>query len=167
MSVTSSDASNPTNRRYYLTCEVHLQEIPLLERYSKGERQITDQMIFLVPQESSERSKFFGAWLPEESCRFGKVGKGEEYERPEMTRHFYELAAVAGYPVKAPLRLSIFRRDARFPKDHYLLVQSHGAETELKDFVRERSKLKNLLSKPTIKIEILGAKESEEVLGNR
>lgn len=167
MEVAFRDAKEEAlNRRYYLKCEVCLYDVPLLEQYSKGERQITEQMIFLIPKESSERDRFLAAWLPDAACRFGSVGPGEKYERPEVNKHYHELIGLAGHPVRAPVRVAIFRRDKRCPKDHYLFVMSGAAEEELKNFVREQSRLKKLIMKPTISLEILGAKEGEKTLGN-
>jgi hypothetical protein len=155
-------AEKAVNIRYHLTCEVHLQDVPMLELYSKGERQITDKMIFLVPRQTSECQKFLGIWLPPEVCQFGA---GEKYERPQINIHFHELGAIIGYPVKHPARVAIFRRDKRFSKDHYLFMMSGAAEDALKTMMNERSRLKNLLIKPTIEVTILGSKETEEHLG--
>ena len=105
--------SDLTQRRYFLRCKTKFFHKTVVDELPGGKIKRYDRtLVFLIPEESDERTRFLSAWLPETS---------EDH---------YELTGFINYPVDAPSRLSIHRADSRNDR-HYLLVMSKGAEDVL------------------------------------
>lgn len=98
---------------YTLKCKVVVKEIPYVDEQSKENVQRTDQMVFLVPEQSTQMELFFFAWLPED---------------PD-THH--EIAMKAGHPVYGYFKGAVMRRNDRC-NQHHIFVMSRGAEEDLK-----------------------------------
>lgn len=101
-------------RDYHLKCKIIVKDISYDDEQSKGVQKITEKMVFLKPYESTQRTMFFNAWLPETK---------EEH---------FELACTAPYPIDGFFKASIHRVDDRFTEGHYLFVMSRGAEEDFK-----------------------------------
>lgn len=106
---------NPNEKEYHLKCFVKVKEISYLDEQSKGSSRNTEKMIFLIPQESDERTRFLMAWLPETIDEHTELG--------------FEI----GYPV-----FSIFRGAVkRYHKEAginlpFIFVMTRGVEEILK-----------------------------------
>ncbi len=155
----------PTDRRYNLTCEIHLREVTFLHQDKTGERKDTQEMIFLVPREGTQRDLFLAAWLPEESCEYGQKEDGS-YERPEVRRHYHEIGALGGSPISAPFRCAVFRKDKRFNDAHHIFVMSRGAEDALKNYLASTKGFGIFKRPKTVEIVVLGESETESFFGN-
>lgn len=99
---------------FVLRCLVDVREISYQDVQSKETVQRSEKMVFLIPQEGTQRSFFFAKWLPD-----------VEKESPEI-------AMVIPYPVNGFVRGCVCRRDHRCP-EHHIFVMSRGAEEDLKN----------------------------------
>ena len=107
------EAQDLTQRRYTLRCKTKFFRKTVVDQLPNGQTRSYERcLVFLVPEESDERTRFLRAWLPETS---------EEH---------FELAAHLGFPVDSPSRLSIHRADGRCDR-HYLMIMSKGVEDVL------------------------------------
>lgn len=106
----------PNERHYHIKCKIVSAPMSYEDEQSRGKAIVTEEMIFLVPEVSSESMRFFGAWLPHVD-----------------TEHF-EVVAMLPHPINGPCRLSV-HRGSRVVHDHHLFVMSVGVERELKKIV--------------------------------
>ena len=99
-----------TQRRYHLTCKTRFFKKTVVDNLPGGNvKRYERTLVFLIPQESDERSRFLSAWLP------------------DTTKDYYEMSSFISSPVDSPSRLSVHRADQRCEK-HYLVVMSKGVE---------------------------------------
>ena len=103
----------PTEQRYHLKCKIQVKEVTYDDCQSKGTTQNTEQMVYLIPKESTQLDLFLSAWLPDD----------------EMES--YEVGLLIGHPVNGPCRASVHRQDGNLSQP-YLFVMSRGAEEDLK-----------------------------------
>jgi len=126
--------NDPTQRRYNLKCTIKFFSTTVRDQMPSGVVKTYERtLVFLIPQESDERTRFLSAWLPDTS---------DEY---------HEVTAFIAHPVDAPVRLSVHRSDNRSNR-HYLTVMSKGAEDVLLKMREGQS----------ISIQVLKASEDSE-----
>lgn len=120
--------------RYYLRCKVYVRECSYEDQQSKWNQAITETLVFLCPEESDERTRFYMAWLPD----------FESYQ---------EIGCEMGHPVYSTFRAALYRKSTFHTDlpDNHIFVMSKGAEEILKR-----------LDGQIVTVEILG--EQEEVL---
>lgn len=116
----------PTEREYHLKALVLVREKDILQERANGEKtQIQVTMVYLLPQESSQRDYFYAAWLPdldEEDAE--KYGGGPSH---------YEIGLRIGSPVVGFARTSFHRATRDLPEPHFF-VMSLGASKDLERF---------------------------------
>lgn len=105
---------NLPSAEFILKCKVATKDVSYLDVQSKFAENRTEQMVFLIPQESTMRDFFFAKWLPD----FGTD------EKPEI-------AMVLPSPVNGFVRGCVLRRDARCD-EHHIFVMTRAAEEDLK-----------------------------------
>jgi hypothetical protein len=103
----------PTERRYTFNVKVLAKDVTYSDEQSTGTTQVTERLVFLVPQQSTHRDLFYSAWLPDTDSEPVEVGC-------EM-----------GHPVYSNFRAALWRR-TQFVGDIHLFVMSKGAEELLK-----------------------------------
>lgn len=101
------------NQEYHLNCKVTIKAITYDDIQSTGTTKRTEEMAFLTPNESTQKSLFLATWLPDEEDSHT------------------EIVAMAAYPISGPIRCSVHRRDKRMA-DHYIFVMTKSAEEALK-----------------------------------
>jgi hypothetical protein len=109
--------TQPTEQRYHLKCKVLVKKVSYMDYQSKGETLITEDFVFLIPQESTQRSLFMGAWLPD-------TLEGNS-----------EIGLEIGRPVEGHARACLRRKNKIVPEAH-IFVMSRGAEELIKDWAR-------------------------------
>lgn len=133
--------SNPdglTRQHYFLKCEVFVKDVTYLDVQSKGSDYKTEQLVFLVPLESSQRNFFLDAWLPE-----------------YLVSENVEVGIRAAYPIHGYFRACLKRPNKIIDKPH-IFVMSRGAEEEFKNLCRAQ---KGFI--PIIEIETIGVHEED------
>ena len=101
-----------TMREYHLNCRVVVKGQSYQNHQSRGFMgNMTEEMVFLLPLEGSERDRFLTAWAP---------------QPPDQ---HYELNCMSQY---GPMKCSIHRPDHRIADSFYLFVMSKAAEDDLK-----------------------------------
>jgi len=120
--------------RYFIRCKVLIRNCSYMDEQSKGNQLVSEELVFLVPQESDERTRFFKAWLPD----------FEEYQ---------EIGCEMGHPLYSAFRAALYRKSTFHNDipDNHIFVMSKGAEEILKK-----------LDEQIVNVEILG--EQEETL---
>lgn len=104
----------PEEMRYALKAKVVAKEVTYFDEQSTGTVQVTEKLVFLVPEQSTQRDLFFSAWLPDSP------------EKP------VEVVCQGGHPVYTPFRAALWRRSQHVGEIH-LFVMSKGAEEVLKE----------------------------------
>lgn len=99
------------NKPYVLKCKVTIKPIEYNDIQSTGTTKRTEEMAFLSPIQTTERDKFFGAWMPDEE--------------------YVELVAEVGHPIYGPMRCSFHKPDKRM-NHHYIFVMTKSSEEALK-----------------------------------
>lgn len=122
-------APKPTERRYRFSCKVIAKDVTYTDEQSTGTFQVTEKLVFLLPQQSTQRDLFFSAWLPDTD------------EQPT------EVGCEMGAPLYSTFRCALWRR-TQFVGDIHLFVMSKGAEESLKP-----------LNGKTVEIEVLGEQD--------
>jgi hypothetical protein len=127
--------TQPTELRYNLKCKILIKEVTYQDHQSKGVTNVTETLVYLIPQESTQRDLFYAAWLPD--------------TREER----FEIGFTVGHPINGFVRGCIKRRNETI-KDHHIFIMSKGAEEDLKDYFcgKEHAYLN---------IEVLGEHEEE------
>ena len=129
----SIDCHDPREKacdiRYILTCKVEVKDCSYEDEQSKGTVIVNEKLVFLIPQDNDQRSRFYHAWLPdsESECQ--------------------ELSATMGHPIFSAFRVALWRTNHFMQKIH-LFVMSKGAEEMLKK-----------LNGKNVTVEILGQNE--------
>ncbi len=116
-------AEKALEETYHLKCKVLVKDISYRDYQSQGEgAMLTEEMVFLLPQESTQRDLFFNAWLP-------------ELEQNPVTKEFEsghsEVACQSGHPIYGYFKCSVHRADERV-REPYMFVMSKSSEEELK-----------------------------------
>ena len=140
----------PTEREYELTCRIVRKKMQYDDDQSRGSLGNTEvDVVLLVPEQSSECDRFFGAWLPEPAVITleGKV----------FQDNFYECLGILGGPVHSPVRMALHRASKLHPEP-YFFVMSAGVEQELLKIPSR------LFRKPRISLKVLG--ESSETIAD-
>lgn len=105
---------NLPSAEFIIKCKVATRDVAYLDVQSKFAESRTEQMVFLIPQESTMRDFFYAKWLPD----FGTE------EKPEI-------AMILPSPVNGFVRGCVLRRDARCD-EHHIFVMTRAAEEDLK-----------------------------------
>jgi hypothetical protein len=103
----------PTERTYTFTCEVVAKDVTYADEQSTGITMVTEKLVFLLPEQSTQRDLFYNAWLPDTD------------QQPQ------EVGCETGHPVYSTFRAALWRR-SQFVGDIHLFVMSKGAEESLK-----------------------------------
>lgn len=119
----------PEEQRYNIKCKVIAKEVTYADEQSTGTVNVTEKLVFLVPQASTQRDLFFSTWLM------------DTIEQPS------EVVCVCGHPVYSTFRAALWRR-TQFVGEIHLFVMSKGTEEILKE-----------LDGQFITIEVLGQQE--------
>lgn len=98
--------------RYHLTCKVLVKECSYEDEQSTGTKLVTEKLVFLLPQDSDQRTRFYNTWLPDY----------EEYQ---------EIGIEMGHPLYSAFRAALYRQGQFLPEIH-IFVMSKGAEEMLK-----------------------------------
>lgn len=122
-------APQPTERRYRFKCKVIAKDVTYTDEQSTGTFQVTEKLVFLLPEQSTQRDLFYSAWLPDTD------------EEPA------EVGCEMGHPLYSTFRCALWRR-TQFVGDIHLFVMSKGAEESLKP-----------LNGKFIELEVLGEQE--------
>lgn len=101
------------NREYHLKCKITIKPITYDDVQSKGTEKRTEEMAFLTPVESDQKTAFLSAWLP------------------DFDQKWTEIVAIAAYPISGPLRCSVHRADRRM-SEPYIFVMTKSAEEAFK-----------------------------------
>jgi hypothetical protein len=117
-----SKTPRPEERRYIVTCRVLVKEVSYEDEQSTGTTTVTESLVFLLPEQSTQRDLFYNAWLPDTA------------DTP------VEIVCEAGHPVYGMFRAALWRR-SQFTGDIHLFVMSKGAEEELKQINGKRIEL--------------------------
>lgn len=115
MSYELSKAPTPQQVRYYLKMKIMVKEVTYDDEQSTGVKQTTEKLVFMIPQQSTQMTKFFMAWLPDTAEEAQELG--------------FEIA----HPVFLLFRGALWRR-TQHVDEYHVLVMSRGAEEELKRF---------------------------------
>ena len=120
-----------SQRRYYLTCKVYVRDCSYEDVQSTGTTLVSEKLVFLVPQESDQKTLFMMAWAPEEDA-------------------YQEIGCEVGYPVYSPFRGALYRVSSFHPDIpmNHIFVMSKGAEEILKR-----------LDGQIVNVEVLGEQE--------
>ena len=121
----------PTQIRYYIKCEVVVKECTFVDEQSNGSQQVSDTLVALVPQDTTQRTKFFMAWLPDTILEAQELGC-------EIAHPFYTI-----------FRAALWRTTQHFGEIH-LLVMTKATEELLKSF-----------NGATVEVEVLAEDEDE------
>jgi len=118
---------NPNEKEYHLKCLVQVKEISYMDEQSKGSFINTEEMVFLIPQESDERTKFLMAWLPDTNEEHIEVGF-------EIGNPVYSVfrGAVQRYHKKAQIKVP------------FIFVMTRAVEEQLKNMNRQFVLIKSL-----------------------
>jgi hypothetical protein len=116
-------------KRYYLSCKVLAKDCSYEDEQSTGTTMVSEQLVFLIPNTSTERDLFYSAWLP---------------ENPNDPQ---ELGVTMGHPVYSTFRAALWRA-TEYVREIHLFVMSKGAEEILKR-----------LDGQVVNVEILGEQE--------
>lgn len=99
-------------QRYILSCKVLVKECSYEDEQSKGTVLVTEKLVFLIPQQSTQQTLFYNTWLPDY----------EEYQ---------EIGIEMGYPLYSSFRAALYRQ-GQFHSSPHIFVMSKGAEEMLK-----------------------------------
>ena len=118
-------------QRYQLKCKVVVKEVTYQDEQSTGTTNVSESLVFLTIEPSTQRDLFYSVWLP------------DTVETPT------ELVCQAGHPVYSTFRCALWRR-SQFVGDIHLFVMSKGTEEVLKE-----------MTDKYIVIEVLGEQEDQ------
>lgn len=131
-----SKAQKPAERRYTFACKVVAKEVTYLDEQSTGNQLVNEELVFLIPEQSTQRDLFYAAWLPDTDAE------------PS------EIVCEAGHPVYGAFRSALWRR-SQFVGDIHLFVMSKGAEESFKEINGKR-----------IEITVYGEQEDQAIDGS-
>lgn len=98
--------------RYILSCKVLVKECSYEDEQSKGIATVSEKLVFLLPQDSDQRTRFYNTWLP-------------DYET------YQEIGIEMGHPLFSSFRAALYRQ-GKFMDGIHIFVMSKGAEETLK-----------------------------------
>ena len=125
------EESVSTECRYHLTCKVVKKRMSYRDHQSRNkEGNETAEVILLVPEQTTEASCFFRAWLPDES---EKLIDQFKREMPACS----EVGILADFPIAGFMRAALFRGNNLLPQPH-LFVMSHRAEKILSGHIGKK-----------------------------
>lgn len=130
-------ALKPTERRYRFKAKVIAKDVTYTDEQSTGTFQVTEKLVFLLPEQSTQRDLFYSAWLP------------------DTDHEPIEVGCEIGHPVYSCFRAALWRR-TQFVGDIHLFVMSKGAEELLKP-----------MNGKSVEIEIMGEQEDQQLDGMR
>lgn len=117
MEIPIEAASDPTYKKYVLSCKTKFVTKNVNEKISSGTvAQYQRSMVLLVPEDSDQRVKFLNAWMP------------------ETIEEYFELAGDLGAPIHGTVRLSVHMGHDQWCEKPYLTVMSKGVEEVLLKF---------------------------------
>lgn len=105
---------NPTEQEYHLTCRIIVKRVSYEDFQSTGKSQKERDLVYLVPIENSEKSRFFSAWIPPKV-----VTDARELNEPGFS---HEVVGIIGHPFKQPARFAVFHRNMRCDEPHLFLM---------------------------------------------
>jgi hypothetical protein len=126
----------PTERRYNLSAKVTVKHVTYRDEQSKGISNAEADIVCLIPQESTERDLFFGAWLP------------------DTLDGSHELGIMMGHPVGGTFRAAI-RHGNEWCREKHLFVMTKWVEDILKSVPGQITHF-----------HVLGEQEVEAILGH-
>jgi hypothetical protein len=131
MSYEFDKRKKPTQIRYFMKCKVLVKEVSYADEQSTGVQQVTDKFTYLIPEESTQRTKFLMTWLPDTNLDCQELG-GE-----------------IGHPVYSLFRMALWRESEHLKQIH-LMVLTKATEDLLKP-----------LDGKYVQLEVLGEDEDE------
>lgn len=128
--------------RFNLKCRVVCKAVSYLDQQSSTTSFITEDFVYLIPQESTQRDLFLDYWLP------------------DMSNEVSEIGLRAGAPIYGNFRACLKRPNNIIDMPH-IFVMSRGAEEEFKKLLKAKKGFFSLSSKVYINVEVLGEHEDE------
>lgn len=112
-----------TKRPYVIKCQVNVVETAYDDIQSQGSLgTVSEKMVYLKPEPSSECDRFFDAWLPD--------GVFIRPDGSKIGKEHHEVAVQCGHPINGYFRCAVKRKDKDFPH-HHLFVMTMSAEKDL------------------------------------
>lgn len=108
-----NQAKTPQQHEYTFKCRVVAKEVTYEDEQSTGVTQVTEKLVFLIPDQSTERDKFYFAWLPDTDLEPA------------------EIVCEIGHPVFSIFRAALWRR-TQHVNDFHIFVMTKGVEEILK-----------------------------------
>lgn len=138
------DLGATTDEQFELTCKVVKKKMSYRDHQSRGkEWNDTADVVLLVPEQTTEASCFFTAWLPDP----------EDYKVDEWgQRHIghNEVGLRVAHPIGGFVRGALYRANNLLPMPH-IFVMSKKAEDILQNYEGKK-----------IRVTVLGEKEFDE-----
>jgi hypothetical protein len=131
MSYEFDKRKKPTEIRYFLKCKVLVKKVSYLDEQSTGTTQVEDEFVLLLPEESTQRTKFLMTWLPDTNLEC------------------QELGCEIGHPVFSLFRGALWRETEHLKQIH-IMVMTKSTEELLKP-----------LDGKHVQLEVLGENEDE------
>jgi len=131
MSYEFDKRKKPTEIRYFMKCKVLVKEVSFEDEQSKGKSQVNDKFVYLIPEDSTQRTKFLMTWLPDTNLEC------------------QELGCEIGHPVFALFRAALWRETEHLKQIH-IMVLTKSTEELLKP-----------LDGKYVQLEVLGEDEDE------
>ncbi len=131
MSYEFDKRKQPTQIRYFLKCKVVVKDVSYDDEQSTGVQKVTENFVYLIPQEGTQRTKFLMTWLPDTDLECQEIG------------------CEIGHPVYSLFRAALWRRTVHMEQIH-IMVLTKATEDLLKP-----------LNGKTVQLEVLGEDEDE------
>ena len=110
----TDESRDPTEREYHLNCKVVIKEVSYADHQSTETKQVARKLVYLVPDESTQRNKFLDAWLP----RFAATSD-DVLNDPSAS---CEIVFLMGHPFKQPARGAVMAANHRCGEHHIYLM---------------------------------------------
>jgi len=131
-----------TNREYNIKVLVDKKTFNVKDQKTTGEFfTYQTSLFYLVPQQSTEATMFFDAWLPD--ININPVTK---------QRQWPEIAVQISYPISTNIRCAVQRKSEEYPASHHIIVMSKDVEEHLDKMVGKYLFVKVLPEKETEKV---------------
>jgi len=130
------------SEHFLLKCKVVSKQVSYVDHQSKTDIVMTEDFIYLIPQEGTQRDLFLDTWYPEVSTDVSEIG------------------IRAGQPIYGTFRACL-KRSNNIINEPHIFVMSRGAEEEFKKLIRAKKGFFNPTGKVYIEVEVLGEHEDE------
>lgn len=140
---------SPQNREYELKLKIESRKHVVHDQRVNGTwRNYESEVVYLVPEQSTQTTLFFSAWLP--GLAYDESRRDDE-GNPSIVRH--EVAIEVAHPLFATIRGAVCRANKNFER-HHIMVMTESCYEALKTLEG-----KHIVGK------VLGEMEMEKALG--